>query len=73
MLLNAKTVPSLSSASTNYILTIWTTHPSAKTRGSFSFTVGAFQGAFHSLYSELVYLKKLQSAIVSPNHHLTDA
>ena len=67
MLLNAETMTPLSSASIDYILTVWTTHPGAKARGSFSFAVGAFQGAFHSLYSKLVCLKKSQSPILPPN------
>lgn len=58
-MLNTETMTPLSSASINHILSIWSTHPGAKTRGSFSFTVGAFQGAFHSLYSKLIYLKKV--------------
>ena len=70
MLLNAETMAPLSSASINHILSIWSTHPGAKTRGSFSFTVGAFQGAFHSLYSKLVYLKKSQPTILPPNRCL---
>ncbi len=51
MLLNAETMSSLSSTSFNHVLTIWSAHAGAETRGSFSFTVGAFQGALHSLWS----------------------
>jgi hypothetical protein len=46
-LLNSKTMTPLSSARINHILTIWGTHPGAKPRGSFPFTVGAFQRALH--------------------------